>query len=420
VRAAANHGQQIHVVRVVVGQVRDWSECRLARLVGTQEQRHGAVQKITDDIIRRIRVLAERTPDNDPEKPDLLFRVAELYAALASTGLPHRLLYALKANRFTPLVELLRGEGVGIDASSPREIAFALELGFAPADISLTASMLSNRDLAEIAGHGVHVNLDTHSLLRRWAATSGPRNVGLRVDPAVRVGWGADPKLSYGDSKFGFAAGEAVAAARYAESLGLIVDTLHCHAGWGLQMSAAPLLRLAWRQIAELARSIPTVTTINVGGGLCARHRVEDEPLDLASWAALLRDELGRTNCTIVCEPGTFVVASAGALVCEVNTVEPRASGTWLGIDAGHNVNVYVAHYGIPLAIIPVARPLAPPTQTVHLAGNINEANDVFARELPLPDLAEGDLVALFPAGAYGSSMASDHCLRGPAREVLA
>ena len=55
----------------------------------------------------------------------------------------------------------------------------------------------------------------------------------------------------------------------------------------------------------------------------------------------------------------------------------------------------------------------------VHVAGNINEANDVFARSLPLPPLAEGDLLALYPAGAYGASMASDHCLRGLPAEVL-
>jgi diaminopimelate decarboxylase len=60
--------------------------------------------------------------------------------------------------------------------------------------------MLSNRDLDRFAAHGVHMNLDTRSALRRWAATSGAaRGVGLRVNPAVRAGWGDDPRLAYGD-----------------------------------------------------------------------------------------------------------------------------------------------------------------------------------------------------------------------------
>jgi diaminopimelate decarboxylase len=161
------------------------------------------------------------------------------------------------------------------------------------------------------------------------------------------------------------------------------------------------------------------VRTINLGGGLCWRQRAEDEPLPLPAWADLVREHIAPTGCVVACEPGTFVAASAGVLLAEVNTVEARESGTWVGIDAGHNVNCYAAHYAIPLEIVSVARPLSPPAEPVHVAGNINEANDVFARSRRLPELCEGDLVALYPAGAYGASMASDHCLRGLPAEVL-
>jgi diaminopimelate decarboxylase len=235
----------------------------------------------------------------------------------------------------------------------------------------------------------------------------------------VRVGWGDDPKLSYGDAKFGFDPEAVLDAAAEAASLGLSVDELHVHAGWGLQARAAPVMGAVFAWIAELARAIPTVRTLNLGGGLCWRQRAEDEPLALSTWADLVRTHIAPTGCAVACEPGTFVAASAGVLLAEVNTVETRRSGTWVGIDAGHNVNCYAAHYGIPLAILSVARPLSPPAGAVHVAGNINEANDVFARSARLPALHEGDLVALYPAGAYGASMASDHCLRGLPGEVL-
>lgn len=348
-------------------------------------------------------------------------RVGELRAALRSTGAPYRIHYAMKAARFGPVLELLRREGdLGIDACSPREVERALAAGFDASEVSVTATMLSDRDLASFAARGVHVNLDSRSALRRWAATPGRgATVGLRVNPMVRVGWGDEPKLSYGDSKFGFDADAVLDAARYAASLGLEVDELHVHAGWGLQASAASALGGVYKGLAALARAIPTVRTINVGGGLCWRQRAEDEPLTPAAWAALLRDHLAPTGCAIACEPGTFIASSAGVLVAEVNTVERRQSGAWVGLDAGHNVNCYAAHYAIPHAIASVARPLAPPAEPVHVAGNINEANDVFARSVRLPALAEGDLVALYPAGAYGASMASDHCLRGLPAEVL-
>jgi diaminopimelate decarboxylase len=158
---------------------------------------------------------------------------------------------------------------------------------------------------------------------------------------------------------------------------------------------------------------------VNVGGGLGARQRAADVPLALETWAAALRRHFGPLGVRIVCEPGTFLVATAGVLICEVTSVERKGETLWVGLDAGHNVNVYAAHYGIPLEIVPLARPDAPADTVASVAGNLNEAGDVFARGRLLPALGEGELVALLPAGAYGATMASDHCLRGGVAEVL-
>lgn len=352
-------------------------------------------------------------------------RFAQLRAALQSTGCPFRIQYAMKANRFPPLLALVRAEhDLAIDCCSPREVERALGAGFRPEEISVTAGMLSARDLQAFVRQGVHLNLDTRSVLRRYSQLPGhlPR-VGLRVNPGVLAGWGEQSKLQYGNSKFGFDGDAVLDAVAYAEGLGLQVDTLHTHVGWGLQESAAPLLAQVYDRLAQWAAKIPTLRVLNVGGGLCAKQRPEDKPLDVQTWADLLRTHLGSVcqerGLSIACEPGTFVMATAGVLVAEVNTVETRASGTWVGVDAGHNVNVYAAHYGIPLAIVPVQAPLAELAGPVHVAGNVNEANDVFARDLPLPAVSEGDLLAFWPAGAYGAAMASDHCLRGLPAEVM-
>ena len=138
--------------------------------------------------------------------------------------------------------------------------------------------------------------------------------MGLRINPMVRVGWGDNPKLSYGDSKFGFDLETVLDAAAYAASLGLRVDEVHVHAGWGLQASTAPVVGALFARLAELARAIPTVRTINLGGGLCWRQRAEDEPLPLSAWAELVRAHIAPTGCNVACEPGTSVVASAGVL----------------------------------------------------------------------------------------------------------
>lgn len=351
-------------------------------------------------------------------------RFDELGAALATTGRPFEIRYAMKSNRFGPVLDLVRERRhLKVDTCSPREVERAQTHGFMPDELSLTAGMLSQRDLATVARYGVKPNLDTFSVIRRWADTPGRGldRIGLRINPEVSVGWGEEPKLAYGNSKFGFDQDRVLEAAAFARELGLVVDEVHMHLGWGLQRSAADTVRQAFGRLAEFAEAIGTVRTVNVGGGLCWRHRASDDPLPLMTWAEIVGESLARLDPAIgiACEPGTWVTSASGVLVVEVTTVEPRKSGTWVGVDAGHAVNVFAAHYGIPMVFLPVADPLRPATTRVNIGGNINEANDVFARDRDFPEVREGELLALWPAGGYGSSMASDHCLRGQPVEVL-
>jgi diaminopimelate decarboxylase len=347
-------------------------------------------------------------------------RLSSLRAALTGAGLDRRIYYAMKANRHPLILQTIRRAGdVGVDACSPREVALALEAGFRPAEISVTAGMLSNRDLDFFTAHGVQLNLDSVSAVRRYGdrAPRGTR-VGLRLDPHSWSQGGDQVRLAYGGGKLGLAPEQFEVAASTAAAAGLVVDTLHVHCGWGLQASALPFFKTTLAHLVRLARTIPTVETINVGGGLSVMHQPAETPLAVADWAAALREELAPSGLRVACEPGTFVVADAGVLVVEVNTVETKQGITWLGVDAGHNVNLYPALYGLPLTIVHVARPFDPPAQRFAIAGNINEPNDVFGRDVPLPLVREGEFLALLPTGAYGASMASDHCLRGGTREI--
>jgi diaminopimelate decarboxylase len=171
-------------------------------------------------------------------------RFHELRTALAASGAPFWISYAMKANRFRPVLETVRQEvDIGIDACSPREVVLALEVGFTLAEISVTSVMRSNRDLAAYTAAGVHLNLGTCSALARWAATPGhsPR-VGLRIDPEVSTGDGQDPRLAYAKGRFGFAPAAVPEVAQFAAVLGFKIDELRIHVGWGRQETAQDAL----------------------------------------------------------------------------------------------------------------------------------------------------------------------------------
>lgn len=347
-------------------------------------------------------------------------RLQRLRSALAEAVDRYLIYYAMKANRCPGVLRAVQGApDTGVDTCSPGEVDLALASGFAPESVSFNAGMLSDQDLAHVAATGVACTLDSFSALRRYGALV-PRGtrVGLRFNPGVRVGYGQDPKVAYGNGKFGFEPEECEAALQAARAAGLVVDRVHMHVGWGVPQSAADQVAEAFRRLANVAQRVPDLRMVNVGGGLGGRFREADRPLELATWSSLIRQHLAFLGVTVACEPGTFVAAPAGVLLVEVNTVEERRGVWWIGVNAGYTVNPCPAIYGIPIEVVPLRRPLAAPTRRYTVAGHVNEAYDLWAQGLPLPDMREGDLLALLPAGAYGASMASNHCLRGQVQEL--
>lgn len=106
-------------------------------------------------------------------------------------------------------------------------------------------------------------------------------------------------------------------------------------------------------------------------------------------------------------------------LLTTVTYVERRKDVLFVGTDAGFNLAMEPVFYELPCEPAPCRLADDVPWKQVAIAGNINEAQDVWAREVELPQLQEGDHLALLNAGGYASSMASNHCMRGRADEVV-
>jgi diaminopimelate decarboxylase len=347
-----------------------------------------------------------------------------LRAALASTGRPFVLRFALKANPLPEVLEVFRGLGtpgspdsVGIDACSPGEVDRAIECGWEPAEISYTGTNVSDRDFAAILGHGVHVNLDALSQIERYGRHAPGTAIGIRIDPGAGAGY--NEHLEYaGDhpTKFGIELerlGDALAAAaRY----DLAIDTIHFHAGsgWladGLAGFERALLRAA-DAVGVLRAAGHDIREVNVGGGLGAPARQDERGVDLDAYAAVLERHLGPLAVTIGCEPGDYLSKDAAILLGEVVTVERRRGVTFVGLDIGWNVNCSYFIYRFAQEFVLCRDAAAPRTETVTVAGHINEAGDVFAEDYAMPPVREGDVIATLNAGGYLQAMSSTHCLR--------
>ena len=354
----------------------------------------------------------------DPAR--LQSNVERLRGALLRAGVRHRVCYALKANRHPAFLARLRSMGaVGIDACSPHEIALALESGWKAEEISYTGTNLSARDLDTILAHPVVLNLDSLSALRRVGARAPGRRVGLRINPQVGTGYSA--QLTYaGDkpTKFGVYADRLDAALEEARRQRLEVRGLHFHIGSGWLRSGLPTFLEALRRAADLARRVPGIEYVNVGGGLGIPLQAEDLPVDLDAYATGIAQHLGPLGVEVHMEPGDFVVKDAAILLVEVVTVEEKGGVRFVGVDCGFNACGLAAMYHYHQEVVVCRAADAPATQSCTVAGHINEAGDLFAEDRPLPEIREGDVLALLNVGGYAAAMASYHCARPPAAEM--
>src|SRR5262245_23601930 len=363
-----------------------------------------------------------------------LVRIREQARALADAferaGVPLRLRLALKAQREPEVLAFVRGLGsVGIDACSPGEVGHALAHGWSPGEISFTGTNLSDADVDALNEGRVHVNRDQLRQLDRWGRRAPGTTIGIRVNPRVGASCGGLPAED-GESlyagaratKFGILPEQLDDALALAATYELAIDTVHVHVGDGFLTDGLPRFALAVDHVAEMTRSVIAaghgVAEVNAGGGLGVPQRPEDDPLDVDAYAGILAERLGPLGVAIGCEPGDFLAKESGILLAEVVTLDERDGVAFVGLDAGYNVAPERFIYGALLPIVLCRAADAEPSRTYTVAGNINEGDDLWGEAVPLPELREGDVLALLLVGTYNRSMHLEHTLRPPAPTV--
>ena len=352
-------------------------------------------------------------------------QVRALQGALGQAGLRHRVRLALKAQREPAFLASLRAlgapgtqESIGMDVCSPGEIRWAIDHGWKAEEISYTGTNMSTRDLDAVLESGVHLNVDLLSQLDRVGRRAPGSSVGVRINPRIGAAFPGGGQTYAGDrpTKFGIYPERLGEALDIARTHGLTIDTVHVHAGYLYLSDALPVVDETIRRVAAAARVLMDtgcpIVEINTGGGLGVRFRPTDHPLDLDAWAGVLAQHLGPLDVVVGTEPGEFLAKESAVHLAEVVSVEDRDGTTFVGLDTGWSVMNEHFVYKIPFHPILCRAADAEPVANVTVSGHINEGNDLFAEDHPMPEVEEGDIVAIPNIGSYNASMVSVHCLR--------
>ncbi|GAB2179934.1 diaminopimelate decarboxylase [Denitratisoma sp. agr-D3] len=345
------------------------------------------------------------------------------YAA-ALQGRESLVCYAVKANSNLAVLNVFARLGAGFDIVSGGELTRVLAAGGDASKVVFSGVGKRRDELKMALEAGIHCfNVESPAELDHLNAVAG--EVGKKAPISLRVNPNVDPKthpyISTGlrTAKFGVVYEDALALYRKAASLpNLQVKGIDCHIGSQL-LDPAPAAEAAEKVLAlvdALAKDGIVIEHIDLGGGKGIRYQDETE-LSAADYLAPLLKVLAGRKEKLVFEPGRSLVGNAGLLLTKVEVLKHGEEKDFAVVDAAMNDLARPALYDAFHDIVPVA-PRQGSTRSYEVVGPICESGDFLGHDRDLA-LAEGDLLAILSAGAYGMTMSSNYNTRPRAAEVM-
>jgi len=395
----------------------------------------------------------------------ILDHYTRLDAALAL--LDHVICYAVKANSNRAILKLLAHAGAGFDIVSGGELYRVIAAGGDPARCTFAGVGKSREEIEFALEQGVYsFNVESEVELESIDRIASAKN--LRAPIALRANPDVDPHtheyVSTGsrENKFGIALDELPAVyERAAKMLNIEIVGVQMHIG--SQITEAEPFASAIKKVAPIVRKLKSkygIKFFSIGGGMGIiylralesgsgkwwhDHGGESSAFSIRDYAEAIVPPLRELGIRILVEPGRFLVGNAGVLLTRVHYIKQTAEKKFAIVDAGMNDLIRPALYHSYHEIVPVKKPstLTPTlslagrggreapgegeiasesksrTERIDVVGPVCESGDFFALDREMPEVHEGDLLAIMSAGAYGFMMASNYNSRPFPAEAL-
>jgi diaminopimelate decarboxylase len=344
--------------------------------------------------------------------------------------------YAQKANSNLAVLDLVRRQGVLVDAVSAGEVGRAMAAGYLstgdPSPIVYTSDIFDRESLDLVVEKGIHVNCGSPDMIVQYGERAPGREITLRVNPGFGHGHSQKTNTGGEHSKHGIWHEQIGECRKLAARNGLKISGLHMHIGSGTDLEH---LSQVCGALERVARSVgESITTISAGGGLPTPYRATDLKIDIAAYFDLwdatrhrLQNAFGH-SVRLEIEPGRYLVAESGYLVAEVRAVKRMGANTFYLLDAGFNNLARPILYGAyhPMSIAPADHATELEKQSVVVGGPLCESGDIFTQSdggvvasRLLPTARVGDFLVIERAGAYGFGMGSNYNSKPLAAEVM-
>ncbi len=332
--------------------------------------------------------------------------------------------YSPKAFIAKAMIRLVEEEGLDLDVVSGGELAFARAAGFPAKRIHFPCNNKSAEELEMAVQAGIgHIVVDNLPELEMLIKIAGKKkvNILLRLNPGIDPHTHQYNKTGVADSKFGLTRAtwdEAVEIALAAKNLD--VDGLHFHIGSGIFEYEPYLTSLD--MVLEYAAAVKQkygfqTRLISIGGGFGAQYMTEATPPPISAFAEeIIKRFTGRCRelkleaPRLMIEPGRKIVAQAGVALYTVGVIKNIPGiRTYVSVDGGMGDNIRQPMYQAVQEALIANRPTDKDTDTVTITGKYCEAGDILIKEIKLPELKAGDILAVAGSGAYCVPLQSNY-----------
>lgn len=339
---------------------------------------------------------------------------------------PHLICFAVKSNSNIALLNVMAKLGSGFDIVSQGELERVLAAGGEASKVVFSGVAKSHTEIERALDVGIRCfNVESIPELHRINEVAGKMGkiapISLRVNPDVDAK--THPYISTGlkENKFGVSVQQAREVYRLAKTLPNVKITgMDCHIGSQLT-ELQPFLDATDRLIVlmeQLKEDGIELHHLDLGGGLGVPYNGEEPPHPTEYTEALLAKLKNYPNLEIILEPGRAISANAGILVTKVEYLKSNEDRNFAIVDTGMNDMIRPALYEAYMQITEVNQSLDREKAVYDVVGPICETSDFLGKGRELA-IAEGDLIAMRSAGAYGATMSSTYNSRPQAVEIL-
>jgi diaminopimelate decarboxylase len=375
--------------------------------------------------------------------------ITNAYAEFESglRGVPHTICFAVKSNGNLSVLSELAKLGSGFDIVSGGELEHLGHLRVRGRRIVFSGVGKARHEIRDalqyVGGAGgrhpkrsnagiLLFNVESEAELEVLLEESAnhvrlggkPSVAAIRVNPDVAAG--GHPHIATGSHthKFGLDWPEARRLyLAHKDSKHLRWKGISAHIG--SQIVSLDPFRRAFGRIAGFVRELRSagiaLEYLDLGGGLGVRYTTEKTSSRVA-YAQMVAGLVRPLGLHLLLEPGRSIIAAAGILLTRVIYTKRNRGKTFVVVDAAMNDLLRPALYGAIHPITRISREVGAAkasAERVDIVGPVCETGDCLLHDWPLGEVKTGDVLAIWTAGAYGMSQASNYNARTRPSEVL-